>query len=141
MSSKKGRSLYSPQGGSSARKHSQKPFLSVTLNDCDIQTFAAGGPGGQHQNTSNTGVRIIHRDSGARGEARDSRSQHENKKAAFRRMVAHPKFKIWLNRQLWYHGMLPESRVAEDMNHANLRVEGKKNGKWVPIEQSDRYGS
>jgi protein subunit release factor B len=72
--------------------NSRQPFLSVTMKDCDLKTFAAGGPGGQHQNTANTGVRIIHRASGAVGEARDSRSQAQNKKAAWRRMAAHPRF-------------------------------------------------
>ena len=68
----------------------RKPFLSVTMKDCNLKTFAAGGPGGQHQNTANTGVRIIHRASGAVGEARDSRSQLQNKHAAWRRMAAAP---------------------------------------------------
>ena len=68
-------------------------WFSVTLKDCEVQTFRAGGNGGQNQNKRDTGVRIIHRDSGARGEARDQRSQYANKKAAFRRMVNSPEFK------------------------------------------------
>jgi protein subunit release factor B len=35
----------------------RKPFLTITTKDCDLQTFAAGGKGGQNQNTCNTGVR------------------------------------------------------------------------------------
>lgn len=116
-----------------------EPILSVTLKDCEVQTFRAGGPGGQHQNKNETGVRIIHRDSGARGEARDSRSQLENKRAAFRRMTEDPKFKVWLNRQLWFKGIVPEERVKKDMQEKNLKVEGKKDGKWVPIEESGEY--
>lgn len=27
-----------------------RPVFSVTLADCEVQTFAAGGPGGQNQN-------------------------------------------------------------------------------------------
>jgi RF-1 domain len=108
------------------------PFLSLTKKDFDVQTFAAGGPGGQHQNTSNTGVRIIHRDSGARGEARDSRSQHQNKQAALHRLVKDPKFKLWLNRQLWYKGALPEQMVQNDMRPSNLKVEVREDAKWVP---------
>lgn len=120
------------------KKHKdEKPFLSLTKKDFDIQTFSAGGPGGQHQNTSNTGVRIIHRDSGARGEARDSRSQHQNKQAALHRLVNDPKFTVWLNRQLWYKGILPEQLVEKDMHPKNLKVEGKKDGRWVPIEETD----
>lgn len=112
------------------------PFLSIGRDQFEIQTFAAGGPGGQHQNTSNTGVRIIHRASGARGEARDTRSQHQNKQAALRRLVEDPKFRIWLNRQLW-NKIQPEQQVEKDMNLKNLKVEGKKDGRWVPIEESD----
>jgi RF-1 domain len=114
-----------------------KPFLSIRKDEFEIQTFAAGGPGGQHQNCTNTGVRIIHKASGARGEARDSRSQHQNKRAALSRLVQDPKFHIWLNRQIWYKGMLPEQKVAQDMCPENLKVEGKKNGRWVPIEETN----
>lgn len=108
--------------------------LSVTLADCDIQTFAAGGKGGQHQNTTNTGVRIIHRASGARGEGRDSRSQTENKRNAFIRMTETAKFKVWLNRQLYHHGETPEERVARDLDPKNLLVEVRGPGGWQPVE-------
>lgn len=107
-------------------------LFSVTLADCDVQTFAAGGPGGQHQNTSNTGVRVIHRASGARGECREERSQLQNKKAAFRRMTQQPKFKVWVNRQVWFRGEPPEERVKRDMTPSKLRVEVRDGGKWVP---------
>jgi hypothetical protein len=116
--------------------NSRTPFLSVTMKDCDLQTFRSGGPGGQHQNKSETGVRIVHRASGAVGESREHRSQLQNKHAAWRRMAEHPKFKVWLNRQLWYGGALPEQRAKQDMNLSNLKIEGKKNGKWVPIDES-----
>jgi hypothetical protein len=119
------------------RDPNAKPILSVTLKDCDLQTFAAGGKGGQHQNTANTGVRIIHRASGAVGEARDSRSQLQNKRSAWRRMAEHPRFKVWLNKQLWHGTLEPEQRVKGDLDPKNLLVEGKKNGRWVPIDQSD----
>src|SRR5260370_29555541 len=90
-------------------------LFSVTLKDCDVQHFRSGGKGGQNQNKRDTGTRIIHRDSGAVGEARDERSQLQNKKLAWRRMTQHPKFKVWLNRQLWFRGEPPEDRVARDM--------------------------
>lgn len=61
---------------------SKQKILSVTMADCDLQTFSAGGPGGQRQNHVQTGVRIIHRASGARGESREERSQWQNKKLA-----------------------------------------------------------
>jgi hypothetical protein len=108
-------------------------LFSVTLADCDLHTFSAGGPGGQHQNTSNTGVRIVHRESGATGEARDNRSQLQNKKAAWRRMTEDPKFKLWINRRLFFGGDPPETRVRRDMMPDNLKIEVRQNGRWVEV--------
>jgi len=68
--------------------------LSVTIHDCDVQHFRSGGKGGQNQNKRDTGTRVIHQPSGARGEARDERSQLQNKKLAFRRMVESPAFQL-----------------------------------------------
>jgi len=39
-------------------------LFSLTKKDFDIQTFRAGGKGGQKQNKISSGVRIIHRESG-----------------------------------------------------------------------------
>jgi protein subunit release factor A len=69
-------------------------ILSVTIHDCDVQHFRSGGKGGQNQNKRDTGTRVIHRPSGARGEARDERSQLQNKRLAFRRMVQTPAFQL-----------------------------------------------
>lgn len=73
----------------------RKLISRVTIHDCEQQTFKAGGPGGQNQNTRNTGVRIIHRPSGAVGESREERSQIQNKRTAFRRMAQTPQFQRW----------------------------------------------
>lgn len=69
--------------------------MRVTIHDCITQTFRAGGKGGQNQNKRETGVRVIHRPSGARGEARDERSQLLNKRLAFRRMAESAEFQRW----------------------------------------------
>lgn len=73
----------------------RKLLFSITRADFDIQTFASGGPGGQHQNKTQSGVRIVHRDSGAVGESRESRSQHQNKEAAFGRLAKTERFLAW----------------------------------------------
>lgn len=76
--------------------HKQKELLfSVTLADCRVDTFRSGGKGGQHQNTTDSGVRITHLASGAVGESREERSQHANKRKAFRRMAESEKFRKW----------------------------------------------
>lgn len=52
--------------------------IEVKESDLEMQTFTAGGPGGQHQNKTQSGVRLIHKPTGVRGESRTERSQHKN---------------------------------------------------------------
>ena len=75
---------------------SKELLFSVTRADLRIDTFRAGGKGGQNQNKVETGVRITHILSGAVGEARDTRSQLINKRTAYGRMARTPKFQAWL---------------------------------------------
>lgn len=58
------------------------------LAECRIETFRAGGPGGQHQNTTDSGVRLTHLPTGISVTARESRSQHRNKRMALARLRA-----------------------------------------------------
>src|SRR5919108_5653837 len=55
--------------------------------DCDLEFFIASGPGGQHRNKVETGVRLTHRPSGISVTAVERRSQHANLEAAFERMA------------------------------------------------------
>ena len=70
-------------------------LFSITKKDFDIQTFTVPGPGGGGKDTSNTGVRLIHRDSGAVAEGREHRSNSKNREAAFKKLVNSKKFKDW----------------------------------------------
>jgi protein subunit release factor A len=58
------------------------------LAECEVQTFRAGGKGGQHQNATESGVRLIHGPSGIRVESRGERSQHRNRAIALERLRA-----------------------------------------------------
>ena len=58
------------------------------LSQCRVETFRAGGPGGQHQNTTDSGVRLVHLPTGIRVTARDERSQHRNRALALQRLRA-----------------------------------------------------
>ena len=55
--------------------------------DCEMEFFIAGGPGGQHRNKVETGVRLKHRPSGIVVTATERRSQSANREAAFERMA------------------------------------------------------
>ena len=56
------------------------------LAQCDVQTFRAGGPGGQHQNMTDSAVRLVHRATGVTVTSRAQRSQYLNKMDALRRL-------------------------------------------------------
>lgn len=56
------------------------------LADCRIDVFRAGGKGGQHQNTTNSGVRLTHRPTRVRAESRTERSQLANRRRALARL-------------------------------------------------------
>jgi protein subunit release factor B len=56
------------------------------LAQCDVQTFRAGGPGGQHQNVTDSAVRLRHLPTGLTVTCRAQRSQYLNKMDALRRL-------------------------------------------------------
>lgn len=54
--------------------------IDVEIRDCDLKrdVFRCGGPGGQHQNKTESGVRYTHLPTGIAAESRSERSQHKN---------------------------------------------------------------
>jgi len=56
------------------------------LAECRVETFRSGGPGGQHQNKTESGVRLTHLPTGISVIARDSRSQHRNRQIVLARL-------------------------------------------------------
>jgi len=61
---------------------------SVPLSELDlrIETMKAGGPGGQHVNTTESAVRVVHIPTGLIAMGRDVRSQNANRKRALERL-------------------------------------------------------
>jgi protein subunit release factor B len=109
-------------------------LFSITKKDFEIQTFPAGGPGGQKQNKTASAVRIIHKESGAVGESRTDRSQSINKKLALERLVANNKFKVWINKKVFElkNKKTIDQMVDEQLKSENLKVEVKDDeGKWT----------
>ncbi len=53
---------------------------------CDIDLYRASGPGGQKRNKTSSAVRFRHRASGMIAVAVESRSQHENRARALKRL-------------------------------------------------------
>lgn len=62
------------------------PDEATLLAECEVDTYRASGPGGQKRNKTASAVRLRHRPSGLSVIAEESRSQHENRDRALRRL-------------------------------------------------------
>jgi peptide chain release factor 2 len=56
--------------------------IDIRPEDLKRDTFRSGGPGGQHQNKTESGVRYTHLPTGIAAESRTERSQHKNDQMA-----------------------------------------------------------
>jgi peptide chain release factor 2 len=62
--------------------------IDIRTEDLKRDTFRSGGPGGQHQNKTESGVRYTHLPTGIAAESRSERSQHKNDDMALKLLKA-----------------------------------------------------
>lgn len=80
------------EGYRSSMPHTSFRDRALALDDagliasCAVDTFRASGPGGQKRNKTSSAVRLRHLATGVAAEADESRSQHENRAQAVRRL-------------------------------------------------------
>lgn len=106
-------------------------LFSLTKKDFEMETFRSGGKGGQHQNKTESGVRIRHPASGAVGESREERSQFQNKQNAFKRLLETKEFKVWhkleCGRRLGIAQIKTQEQIEKEVDASmaaeNLKIE------------------
>ena len=98
------------------------------LAQCEVHTFRASGPGGQKRNKTDSAVRIVHRPSGVTVIANESRSQHENRARALKRL--RKALTLRLRRPVEANGVPPAvaSVIGRD---GRLRV-GQRDVRYLP---------
>jgi len=118
-------------------KRKRQLVFSVMAKDCKFQATTGSGPGGQHRNKVATAIRCTHTASGATGYASDDKSQHRNKRVAFRRMANSAVFQAWVRievaRRTGETARL-EQKVAQLMSEDNIKCEVQFEGKWTQQE-------
>ena len=62
--------------------------IEIRPDELRRDTFRSGGPGGQHQNKTESGVRYTHIPTGIAAESRSQRSQHKNDEMALKMLKA-----------------------------------------------------
>jgi protein subunit release factor A len=96
-----------------------------------VETFRAGGPGGQHRNVTDSAVRLLHPPSGLRVMASEARSQHRNRETAFARLIVRLKN---LNRvpRLRIPTRVPKRAVERRLTEKKHRQTAKRRRTIVP---------
>jgi hypothetical protein len=93
------------------------------LTQCAVDTYRASGPGGQKRNKTSSAVRIRHPPSGLIVIAEESRSQHENRARALRRL--RQAFYLKVREELLPDALAPERVMARPDYHEARDVTGR----------------
>lgn len=91
-------------------KHAKN--IEILDKDIRIDTFRASGPGGQHRNKTDSGVRMLHIPTGTVVTATEDRSQHINRETAKKRLL---KKLENVNNQKIHHSINEQRQVADDV--------------------------
>ena len=86
--------------------------------DCEMTFFKSPGPGGQHKNKTESGVRILHRPTGILVTATERRSQFQNRAVALARLRE--------RLAAFYHKPIPRKASRPTRSSHENRIQAKK---------------
>lgn len=103
----------------------------VLLTHCQVDTYRASGPGGQKRNKTDSAVRIRLAALDLMVTAAESRSQHENKARALRRLRA--KIALQRRRPVDVEGYRPTALLAGCLTRRSQLVVGRRDERYEPV--------
>jgi RF-1 domain len=106
------------------------------LAKCEVDRYRASGPGGQHRNKTDSAVRLRMLSLKLTAIAEESRSQHDNKDTAVKRMRAQVACKVRV--EVVTHGYEASSRLREMLTAGTKPLGEKTKVKpefWAPMAE------
>lgn len=101
------------------------------LKQCDVDTYRASGPGGQKRNKTDSAVRLRHRPTRILVVAVESRSQHENRARALKRL--RQAFALRLREPIDHARYEPGPVVAECLTSSSKLQVGRRDHRYNQV--------
>lgn len=102
----------------------------MLLRQCEVDVYRASGPGGQKRNKTESAVRLRHQPTGISAVAEESRSQHENKARALRRL--RKAIALGVRRDVSLDDYRPSDLLASCITKASKLHVGQKDARYLP---------
>jgi hypothetical protein len=102
------------------------------LAACALETFRGSGPGGQHRNKTDSGVRLRHLPSGIVAAATERRSQHENRTVALFRL--RQRIALEVRRPLALEGYTPPPELIRILPAQRQQLAGRHPDFWRGVQ-------
>jgi protein subunit release factor B len=112
----------------------KEPLFSITADDCDWSYTRGTGNGGQKKNKTSSAVHCKHRASGAYGYSETSRSQLDNRRDAFKKMIETDTFQTWIKLEFMKRsGQMDEIERKVEQDLKKVKLEIKIDDRWTEV--------
>jgi hypothetical protein len=101
----------------------------MLLRQCEVDVYRASGPGGQKRNKIESAVRLRHQPTGISVVAEESRSQHENKARALRRL--RKAIALGVRREVSVSDYRPSELLASCITKSSKLHVGRKDARYL----------